>query len=160
VMENGRLHQWDTPFNLYHQPRDRFTARFIGEGVLMKATVIAQQELRTVFGTHSFQNRRSLAIGEPIEILLRPDDLIHDDDSKLQGKVIKKAFRGSHFLYQIRLRNGEMAYCLADSHHDHNVGEWIGIRANIDHIVTFCEADDAEQIAYSTDKIQTLKATR
>jgi len=126
----------------------------------MKATVIAQQELRTVFGTHSFQNRRSLAIGEPIEILLRPDDLIHDDDSKLQGKVIKKAFRGSHFLYQIRLRNGEMAYCLADSHHDHNVGEWIGIRANIDHIVTFCEADDAEQIAYSTDKIQTLKATR
>ncbi len=23
------------------------------------------------------------------------------------------------------------------SHHDHHVGEWIGIRAEVDHVVTF-----------------------
>jgi iron(III) transport system ATP-binding protein len=23
------------------------------------------------------------------------------------------------------------------SHHDHEVGEWIGIRADVDHVVTF-----------------------
>jgi iron(III) transport system ATP-binding protein len=26
------------------------------------------------------------------------------------------------------------------SHHDHQVGEWIGIRAQVDHVVTFGRA--------------------
>jgi iron(III) transport system ATP-binding protein len=26
------------------------------------------------------------------------------------------------------------------SHHDHHIGEWIGIRAEVDHVVTFAKA--------------------
>jgi iron(III) transport system ATP-binding protein len=35
------------------------------------------------------------------------------------------------------------------SHHDHQVGEWIGIRAEVDHVVTFArpEAAKTAQIA-------------
>jgi iron(III) transport system ATP-binding protein len=25
------------------------------------------------------------------------------------------------------------------SHHDHKIGEWIGIRAQVDHVVTFAQ---------------------
>lgn len=137
VMENGRLHQWDTPFNLYHKPHDQFTARFIGEGAMISATVVGEQRLQSAFGTHSVRRSEKLEIGEQVDIMLRPDDILHDDDSALKGEVIQKSFRGSHFLYRVRLESQEVLYCLADSHHNHHIGEWIGINPNIEHIVIF-----------------------
>ena len=32
VMQNGRLEQWDAPYELYHRPATRFVADFIGQG--------------------------------------------------------------------------------------------------------------------------------
>ncbi len=142
VMENGRLHQWDTPFNIYHKPYDQFTARFIGEGAMISATVVGEQQLQSAFGTHSIRQREKLEIGEQVDIMLRPDDILHDDESTLKGEVIQKSFRGSHFLYRIRLASQEVLYCLADSHHNHHIGEWIGINPNIEHIVIFNKHND------------------
>ena len=50
---------------------------------------------------------------------------------------MRKAFRGSEFLYTLRLATGETLLAHVPSHHDHKVGEWIGIRAQVDHVVTF-----------------------
>ncbi len=36
-------------------------------------------------------------------MLLRPDDVIHDDHSPLLAEVVRKAFRGAQFLYTLRL---------------------------------------------------------
>ncbi len=137
VMENGRLHQWDTPFNLYHKPRDQFTARFIGEGALIDATVVGKKQLQSAFGRHTIRNGEHLQVGETVDIMLRPDDILHDDSSHLKGEVMQKSFRGSHFLYRVRLQTQEVLYCLADSHHNHHIGEWIGINPNIEHVVIF-----------------------
>src|SRR5690606_25878440 len=35
VMREGRLEQWDTPYDLYHRPATRFVADFIGQGVFV-----------------------------------------------------------------------------------------------------------------------------
>lgn len=32
VMSEGRIQQWDTPYNLYHRPGNRFVADFVGKG--------------------------------------------------------------------------------------------------------------------------------
>lgn len=32
VMNQGRIQQWDTAYNIYHKPDGRFVADFIGEG--------------------------------------------------------------------------------------------------------------------------------
>jgi hypothetical protein len=45
---------------------------------------------------------------------------------------VRKAFRGSEFLYTLRLRSGETVLAHVPSHHDHKIGEWIGIRAEVD----------------------------
>ena len=39
VMEHGTIQQWDTPYNLYHQPINRFVAEFVGQGVFLPGTV-------------------------------------------------------------------------------------------------------------------------
>jgi iron(III) transport system ATP-binding protein len=71
------------------------------------------------------------------DVLLRADDIVHDDASAVRALIERKAFRGSEFLLTLRLSSGERVVAHVPSHHDHKVGEWIGIRAEIDHVVTF-----------------------
>jgi len=77
------------------------------------------------------------------EVLLRADDIVHDDHSPVRAMIERKAFRGSEFLYTLRLQSGEQVLAHVPSHHDHQVGEWVGIRAEVDHVVTFPRAPAA-----------------
>src|SRR6267142_599348 len=37
VLHQGRIQQWDSAYNLYHRPANRFVADFIGQGVFLPA---------------------------------------------------------------------------------------------------------------------------
>ena len=71
------------------------------------------------------------------DVLLRADDIVHDDHAPVQAQIVRKSFRGSEFLYTLRLASGHTVLAHVPSHHDHALGEWIGIRAQVDHVVTF-----------------------
>jgi iron(III) transport system ATP-binding protein len=71
------------------------------------------------------------------EILLRPDDVMHDDAAPTQAEVVHKAFRGAEILYTLRLASGRRVLALVPSHHNHALGERIGIRLDVDHVVAF-----------------------
>ena len=71
------------------------------------------------------------------DILLRPDDVVHDDASSLKAEVLHKAFRGAEILYTLRLASGRKVLALVPSHHNHALGERIGIRLDVDHVVAF-----------------------
>ena len=75
-----------------------------------------------------------------MDVLLRPDDIVHDDSSPLQAEVMHKAFRGADILYTLRLPGGSTALSLVPSHHNHAIGERIGIRLETDHVVAFNKA--------------------
>ena len=115
VMRRGRVEQWDSAYNLYHRPATRFVADFVGEGVLVDSVID----------------------GQPVSQLLRPDDVLHDDESPIKGEVLKKAFRGAEFLYTLRLADGKQVLSLVPSHHNHAIGEQIGIKLDVDHVVAF-----------------------
>jgi iron(III) transport system ATP-binding protein len=143
VMSEGRLHQWDDAYTLYHRPATRFVAEFIGHGVFTPATLSeknGQVVVHTAVGDLTDVSECPLpctfASGE-CDVLLRADDIVHDDDAPVKAEIIRKAFRGSEFLYTLRLKTGEALMAHVPSHHDHTVGEWIGIRAEVDHVVTF-----------------------
>ena len=73
-------------------------------------------------------------------MLIRPDDIVHDDASPVRARVLHKAFRGAQILYTLRLDSGGRLLSLVPSHHDHALGERIGIRVEIDHVVAFPRA--------------------
>ncbi len=75
--------------------------------------------------------------GCTVDVLLRPDDIVHADSSSLQATVVYKAFRGAEILYTLRLASGARVLSLVPSHHNHGIGEKIGIRLEADHIVAF-----------------------
>jgi iron(III) transport system ATP-binding protein len=137
IMLHGRIEQWDTPYRLYHEPRTRFVADFVGQGVFLPGTVVDAKTIRVELGTLQGHLNETLDRGAAVDVLLRPDDILHDDSSPLQARVLHKAFRGAEFLYTLQLPGGGRVLSLVPSHHNHAVGETIGIRLEIDHVVAF-----------------------
>ncbi len=143
VMHQGQLHQWDDAYALYHRPATRFVAEFIGHGVFAPAQirqVSGEVSVQTPLGTLLDMEECPLPTaydGGLCDVLLRADDIVHDDDATVKAEIVRKAFRGAEFLYTLRLKTGEVVMTHVPSHHNHAVGEWIGIRPQVDHVVTF-----------------------
>ena len=137
VMNNGVIEQWDPPYSLYHRPATRFVADFVGEGVLIDARAAGKDAIQTVLGPLKHCPDCGIEPGAPVSLLLRPDDVLHDDDSPLKAEVVKKAFRGAEFLYTLRLADGHEVLSLVPSHHNHAIGERIGIKLDVDHVIAF-----------------------
>ncbi|MCZ6579604.1 MAG: ABC transporter ATP-binding protein [Gammaproteobacteria bacterium] len=137
VMNEGRIEQRDSGYNLYHQPVNRFVADFIGQGVIIPATVESRHSVRTELGSIEGKLPPQREKGALVDVLIRPDDVIHDDDSSETAIVVDKSFRGADFLYFLRMDSGIEVMCLAPSHHNHKINERIGIRLDVDHLVIF-----------------------
>ena len=137
VMKNGSILQCDSPFNIYHEPKNRFIGNFIGKGDFLPGTILDGQSVQSPLGILNTDKEHKFEIGQSVEILVRPDDVLHDDDSDSQAEIISKQFRGSHFLYRVKLDSGYLLYCFASSHHNHDIGESIGIQVDLDHLVMF-----------------------
>ena len=144
ILHEGRIQQWDTAYNLYHRPANRFVADFVGQGVLLPAKVLNPHQVEIELGVLEGEIPHQCSVGCDVcgrgcsaEILLRPDDIVHDDASAMQAEVVHKAFRGAEILYTLRLESGRKVLALVPSHHNHAIGERIGIRLDVDHVVTF-----------------------
>ena len=137
VMNEGSIMQQGSGYDLYHRPANRFVADFIGQGVIISATVESPTSVKTELGLIRGDSAIDAVPGSLVDVLIRPDDIVHDDDSPESAIVVEKAFRGADFLYFLRMDSGVEVLCLAPSHHDHKINERIGIRLNVDHLVTF-----------------------
>lgn len=143
VMQEGVIVQWDNAYNLYHRPGNRFVADFIGQGVFMPGMVdFPNQRVNIELGCLPLWRGVDVCATDEkdarhVDVLLRADDVIHDDTSPLQAEVVRKAFRGAEFLYTLKLSSGQRLLALVPSHHNHAIGERIGIRLGADHVVTF-----------------------
>ena len=137
VLHEGRVQQQGSGYDLYHRPANRFVADFVGQGVIIPAIVESATRVKTDLGIIDGDDRIDAEPGAMVDVLIRPDDVLHDDESSESAIVVEKAFRGADFLYYLRMDSGIEVMCLAPSHHNHKINERIGIRLNVDHLVTF-----------------------
>lgn len=137
VMHQGQIQQWDSAYKIYHEPANRFVADFVGEGVFLPGKVLAHDSIEIELGVIGGNMPRDCCLGCTVDVLVRPDDVVHDDHSPVQARVIAKAFRGADFLYTLELASGRCLLSLVPSHHNHAIGEKIGIKLEIDHVIAF-----------------------
>lgn len=144
VMQQGRVLQNDTPYEVYHSPYNRFVADFVGEGEFLQGIIKcsdgSDKQVDSPLGLLKVPHGEEYdqyVDGQAVSILVRPDDLLHDDDSDVTAEIVSKKFRGSHFLYRVKLPSQQELYCFASSHHNHSLGEAIGIKLDLDHLVMF-----------------------
>ncbi|NJN45346.1 MAG: ABC transporter ATP-binding protein [Candidatus Competibacteraceae bacterium] len=139
VMQDGQLLQWDTPYNLYHEPANRFVADFIGQGRFLEATLLTPDTLETELGLIHGNRAFLWPSGTRLEILLRPDDVVPDQHGPLQATVTKKAFKGAETLYTLQLNGTTELLSLFPSHLDYRLGDQVGIRIDVAHLVAFAK---------------------
>jgi iron(III) transport system ATP-binding protein len=137
IMHEGRIEQWDTAYDLYHRPATRFIADFVGQGVFVRGVAMGTHRLATELGDLDTNYPLQVPMGASLDVLVRPDDIVHDDLSPWEAEVAFKAFRGADFLYTLTLASGTQVLSLVPSHHNHAPGAKIGIRLAIDHVVAF-----------------------
>jgi iron(III) transport system ATP-binding protein len=133
ILHQGSIQQWDSAYNLYHRPANRFVADFVGQGVFVPGRATGAGGIEIELG---MLHGDSGGVTE-LDVLLRPDDVVHDDAAPTKAEVLHKAFRGAEILYTLRLESGRKVLALVPSHHNHALGERIGIRLDVDHVVAF-----------------------
>lgn len=137
VMNEGKIEQWDSAYQLYHEPLSPFVANFIGEGVFIDGTVVNALEIETELGHLTGQLPEGCQTGCEVKVLVRPDDVVHDDHSPLTATIVARTFRGTNYLYTLALPGGTQIQSMVHSHHNHHIGEALGIRLELDHLVVF-----------------------
>ena len=135
-LDDKKIIQYDTAYNLYHKPLTEQIADFCGIGSFINGEVTDTNHVQTELGQF-FGDTSKFTVGSIVKVMIRPDDIIHDDNSTQSAKVVEKSFHGSDFLYKLELSNDEKIFCYTPSHHNHSLNEVIGIKPVIDHLIIF-----------------------
>lgn len=136
VLGSGTLHQWSPAYDIYHRPADRFVAEFVGDGVWLKGQLDSTGRIHTALGELPALCPLPRGQGD-VDVLLRPDDIQHDDHSPLKARIVDASFRGANILFELELSDGQRLKTLTPSHHNHRVGQDLGIRVDMDHVIAF-----------------------
>jgi ABC-type Fe3+/spermidine/putrescine transport system ATPase subunit len=116
VMNQGRVVQWGTPWEVYYKPRTPFMAEFVGS-VNLIWTPIVQADERTVevkLGDTSLQLAvDELPRGDKALLSIRPETLAllpqapvslrRDGNVSLAGRIVHKEFLGHLMRYTVRV---------------------------------------------------------
>jgi iron(III) transport system ATP-binding protein len=137
VFREGRLEQWDTPYNLYHEPLTPYVASFIGQGYFIRGSMIDPQSVQTELGVLQGNRAYPGIKGSAVDVLLRPDDIVYEPNSELKARVTSRTFQGAATLYRLQLPTGSQLEAIFPSHADYQPGEQVGIRVAAEHLVLF-----------------------
>lgn len=148
LLKDGRMLQWDSPYQLYHQPATHYVAAFTGRGSYLKARVDGD---RLIHALGTSQAPASRPPGDELALLIRPDD-IRPEASGRSARVLGRQFQGAQILYRLVLDSGEEIAALFPSHDDHAKGERIGVALDARHLVLFPAAQAEEFINTSNSE--------
>ncbi len=137
VIFNGTIKQWDSAYSVYHHPATLDVATFVGDGAIIRGTVVAPRQVSCGLGELTGDLSLPCESGCHVDLLVRPEDVLHNDDSEVKARILHKSFRGPNILYKLELPSQETCLALVSSHHDHKLGEYIGIVPEVDNLVVF-----------------------
>jgi iron(III) transport system ATP-binding protein len=108
VMNAGRLEQLGTPEEIYHRPRTRFVAEFIGRSDFV-AGCVTDAGVETPLGLVA--QAVNAPAGSPVEIAVRPDDvLLTVAGDEGNGRILSRHFVGIANVYEVALADGTVLH--------------------------------------------------
>ena len=146
VILDQSLKQYDIPYNIHHEPNSIEVAKFLNRGVFITAKVVrndcaVHQLHHEEFGLIEGKMTNHFKVGANINLLIQPEDLEHDDQSKLKIEIVDRKFRGTNFIYTLKTKNKDLIPVFVHSHHihQHEIEEKFGVKTPIyiDHLVCF-----------------------
>jgi iron(III) transport system ATP-binding protein len=140
VMNAGVIEQLGTPEEIFHRPRTRFVAEFMGETDFIQGEV-SNRGIDTALGQLPLpQPHPALSVGTVVTLAVRPDDVAleaaNGNGEAANGRVISRQFTGIAYIYLVRLNDGSLVHSWQP--HTLNLPPGTAVRATIrpDHTVT------------------------
>lgn len=137
VMDEGRIMQWDLPYNLYHEPANRFVADFIGQGRFIEGTMESHEAVSTSLGLLTGNRSYEWPKDTRVDVLLRPDDVLLDVEDGTDCLITDRHFKGAEIMYTLRTPAGDELLSLVPSHLDINTGQRVKVGVDAEHVVLF-----------------------
>jgi len=108
LLKQGQLQQWASPVEVYHQPATPWVAEFIGQVSWLSGQINSEGRATTLLGDLPISLAAQKADISSLKLAIRPEDLSLAKSDQGNGKILGHYFRGSHFLYQVSLSDGEI----------------------------------------------------
>ncbi len=123
IMNNGRVEQTGTTLDIYHRPKTKFVANFVGITNFIQARVTKKDgeyiELESPEGTLFIHYSREISIGADTLLLIRPEKctLVHDRKNKntVTGIIEDCEFLGDCTVLTVKLKKSTLTARLSDS---------------------------------------------
>ena len=130
VMNRGRIEQQGTPEEIFHRPRSKFVAEFIG----MVDFVPGQRDGET-FSTSIGSTRwqANLQREGVLEAMVRPDCIDCYPSAEGNGVIVEREFRGAFYLYWIALDCGVTVRSLLSHTDEYEVGARVSAQVRCGH---------------------------
>ena len=130
VMNRGRIEQQGTPEEIFHRPRSKFVAEFIG----MVDFVPAQWEGNTFSTAIGATQWPSLPTFDGVlEAMVRPDCVECHPSEEGNGVIVEREFRGAFYLYRVALNAGSTVRCLLSHTDEYQEGTRVAVQVRCGH---------------------------
>ncbi|MEQ6885442.1 ABC transporter ATP-binding protein [Salicola sp. Rm-C-2C1-2] len=140
VLNNGHMEQLDTPEQCFSQPTSRFAARFLGEAAFVRGRREGDLVLTPLGNAPAL---KAGGHGEPVDLLVRPDDLTVVPSKEGNGVVEWRRYEGESRLYAIRVCEGEALRVRTNHEQDLSVGCPVHLRISSEHPLAAFPAESA-----------------
>lgn len=107
VMNGGQVEQLGVPEVIFHEPRTRFVASFIGQSDFLPGRVTSLG-IETQVGL--LKQPVPWQEGQPVDILLRPDDIDFTPHPHGNAHILERHFIGLTYLYRLVLADGTIVH--------------------------------------------------
>lgn len=122
IINDGKLEQADIPEKIFHHPRTRFVASFMGVADFIPASLVngsLYTELGLVSTNDNIINHNP---NKKVEVMIRPDDITFYPSENGNGKISGRIFQGGFNLYKITLDSGMLVHSILMHTRNYQVG--------------------------------------
>ncbi len=119
VMKNGSLEQIGTAEEIFHRPKTRFVAEFVGRTDILPGHVVGQ-EIETPLGRIPLN--KSLPEAASVDVAVRPDDVKLEAGPGGEARILSRQFQGIAYMYLVRLADGSVVHSWQSHRVDYQPG--------------------------------------
>jgi len=135
IFNDGKIEQIDKGSVLYNNPCSPYVANFMGKTNYVAINDRNETHISTCFGEHLL-NDYEIPLTHNV-MMLRPEQIIIDEQSDNKFEVIDCSFAGSHWVYRVQAVIEKTVIVEVHSHLLLDNQQVIGLSLNIMQLVTF-----------------------
>jgi iron(III) transport system ATP-binding protein len=135
VLNGGQLEQVGTPYEVYHTPRTRFAANFVGRADFFPVQ-IKNPSVISPLGIFPLNQGRPMANGNG-DLMVRPDDVNFEETDGGNAIILEQRFLGPDIIYKLRMDNGQIIHSIKPSPVAHPVNTRVHVKMDPTHVVVF-----------------------